>query len=145
MEKTNGTPIRIKQVTEIRDGSRKETVAFETNGLYYIKGDTVYLLFEELYEGQTVKNVLKIHGEEVVVLRSGAVQMRHTFRKREETVGTYETSAARWSLKTKTDEVRYKYNEKAKKGQLFFAYILHLAEHYVGRHTVTIIFREERT
>lgn len=143
MEKTNGIPIQLKQVTEIRDGLRKETVVLETNGLYYLKGDTVYLTFEEKYEGKTVKNVLKITGDEVVVLRSGAVQMRHTFRKHEETVGTYENSAARWPMKTKTEQVLYRYNEKAKKGQLFFSYILQLADQHVGRHTMTITFKEE--
>lgn len=145
MERTNGTPILLKQVTEIRDGLRKETVVVEANGLYYIKGDTVYLTFDEQYEGRTVKNVVKIHEDEVVVLRSGAVRMRHTFRKHKETVGVYENDMARWSLKTKTDEVRYQYNEKAKKGQLFFSYILQLAERDAGRYKVTILFREERT
>jgi uncharacterized beta-barrel protein YwiB (DUF1934 family) len=55
VEKTNGTPIYLKQVTDIRDGLRKETVVFETNGLYYVKGSAVYLTFEENQEVGKVK------------------------------------------------------------------------------------------
>ena len=46
----NGIPIQLKQVTEIRDGARKEIVVIEANGLYYLKGDATYVTFEETYE-----------------------------------------------------------------------------------------------
>jgi uncharacterized beta-barrel protein YwiB (DUF1934 family) len=142
VEKTNGTPIHLKQVTDIRDGFRKETVVFETNGLYYVKGSTVYLTFEEEQEVGKVKTVVKIAGKEVTVLRSGAVHMRHVFRKSEETVGNYQTPLGNWTMKTKTDNIEFRYNEKTKKGQLFLSYILELQNEQVGRHAMTITFRE---
>ncbi|SFA39580.1 Uncharacterized beta-barrel protein YwiB, DUF1934 family [Anoxybacillus pushchinoensis] len=140
----NGTPIQLKHVTEIRDGARKEIVVVEANGLYYLKGDVTYVTFEEMYEGETIKNVVKIMADEVVVLRSGAISMRHTFRKQSETIGTYESPMARWEMKTKTEQVLYQYNEKAKKGKLFFSYILHLSGKHVGRHAVTMSFKEAK-
>ncbi|KIQ93806.1 putative beta-barrel protein ywiB [Anoxybacillus thermarum] len=142
--KVNGIPIQLKQVTEIRDGARKEIVVIEANGLYYLKGDATYVTFEETHEGETIKNVVKIANDEVVVLRSGAISMRHTFRKQSETIGTYESPMARWEMKTKTEQVLYQYNEKTKKGQLFFSYILHLSGKHVGRHAVTISFKEAK-
>jgi uncharacterized beta-barrel protein YwiB (DUF1934 family) len=144
VEKTNGTPIRLKQVTDIRDGFRKETVVFETNGLYYLKGNIVYLTFDENQEAGKVKTVMKITDEEVMVLRSGAIHMRHVFRKSEETVGNYQSPYGNWTMKTKTDNIQYRYSEKAKKGQLFLSYILELQHEQVGRHTMTITFREEQ-
>jgi uncharacterized beta-barrel protein YwiB (DUF1934 family) len=140
--KQAGTPIRLKQVTEIRDGLRKETVVLEANGLYYLKGNHVYLTFEEEQEYGKIKNIVKIRDDEVVVLRSGAIQMRHTFQKNKETIGTYESIAGQWTMKTKTEQVLYRYNEKAKKGELFFSYILQLENEQVGRHAITITFKE---
>lgn len=144
VDQTTGTPIRLKQVTEIRDGFRKETVAFETNGLYYLKGNTVYLSFEEEQETGKVKTIIKIAGEEVTVLRSGAVNMRHVFRKSKETTGNYQSPFGHFTMKTKTENVQYQYNEKTKKGQLFFSYILQLQNQQSGRYSITITFREAR-
>jgi uncharacterized beta-barrel protein YwiB (DUF1934 family) len=144
VEKAAGTPIHLKQVTEIRDGFRKETVVFETNGLYYLKGNTVYLNFEEEQEAGKVKTIVKITDEEVTVLRSGAANMRHVFRKSEETVGNYQSPLGHFIMKTKTENVQYQYNEKTKKGQLFFSYILQLQNQQAGRYSITITFREAK-
>jgi len=137
-----GTPIRLKHVTEIRDGSRTETVAFEANGLYYLKGDTVYLMFKEDQDAGSIKTVVKISEKEVTVLRSGAVSMRHVFQKNRETTGSYESPLGRFTMKTKTNNIEYRYNKKAKKGQVLLSYILWLQGEQVGTHTITIIFRE---
>ncbi|WP_027408059.1 DUF1934 domain-containing protein [Anoxybacteroides tepidamans] len=143
MEKTSGTPIRLKHVTDIRDGNRKETIVFEADGLYYVKGDVSYLTFEESQEIGKVKTIVKIAQDEVTVLRSGAVHMRHVFRKNAETEGNYRTPFGAWAMKTKTNNIEYCYNEKTKKGQLFLSYILQMQNERVGRHAVTITFREE--
>ncbi|MBA2874435.1 YwiB family protein [Thermaerobacillus caldiproteolyticus] len=142
MEKTNGIPIHLKQVTDIRDGFRKETVVFETNGLYYVKENAVYLTFEEEQEAGKVKTVVKITDEEVRILRSGAIHMRHVFRKKEETVGHYESPIGTWTMKTKTDNIEFRYSEKTKKGHLFLSYMLELQREQVGRHTITMTFKE---
>ena len=142
MDKSAGTPIHLKHVTEIRDGFRKETVAFEADGLYYLKGDTVYLTFKEDQNAGSVKTVLKISGRELTVLRSGAVNMRHIFRKSEETVGSYQSPLGELIMKTKTNNIEYRYNEKAKKGQVLLSYVLWLQGEQAGTHTITITFRE---
>ncbi|KXG08549.1 DUF1934 domain-containing protein [Anoxybacillus rupiensis] len=143
MEKANGTPIRLKHVTDIRDGSRKETIVLEAHGLYYIKENASYLTFEESQDIGNVKTVVKITKDEVVVIRSGAVQMRHVFRKKQETSGNYRTPFGVWTMKTKTDHIEYWYEEKTKKGKLFLSYTLEMQHERVGRHAVTITFREE--
>jgi uncharacterized beta-barrel protein YwiB (DUF1934 family) len=143
VETTNGIKIQLKHVTDIRDGARKETIAFEAEGLYYAKGNVAYLTFEESRETRTVKTVVKIAPDEVVVLRSGAVQMRHAFRKQAETESYYRTPFGAWPMKTKTEQIEYVYSDKTKKGRLFLSYILEMDKQPVGRHAVTITFREE--
>jgi uncharacterized beta-barrel protein YwiB (DUF1934 family) len=142
MEKQNGIPIRLKQITNIRDGFRKETVALETEGFYYIKENAVYLQFEEQQELGKVNTVMKITDHEVVVMRSGAVRMRHVFRKTEETTGHYHTPFGQWTIKTKTDNIEFRYNENRKKGHLFLSYQLEMQNEQAGRHAMTIMFKE---
>ena len=76
-----GLPVHVHFVTEIREGARKETVAFEANGQYYVKGQGTYVTFQEPNEQGEVKTIIKIQDEQVLIMRSGAVSMRQTHVK----------------------------------------------------------------
>lgn len=141
MEKQTGIPIRLKQITDIRDGVRKETVALEAEGFCYVKENAVYLQFTEQQELGQINTVVKITDREVVVMRSGAVRMRHVFRKTEETTGQYDTPFGQWTMKTKTDNIEFRYNEKRKQGRLFLSYQLEMQNEQAGRHAMTIMFK----
>ncbi|MFC4184144.1 DUF1934 domain-containing protein [Saccharococcus thermophilus] len=141
MEKQNGIPMQLKQVTDIRDGVRKETVVLEAKGIYYIKENAMYLHFEEQQEIGSIRTVVKITNDEVLVMRSGAVHMRHAFRKTEETTGHYRTSFGQWTMKTKTDQIEFHYDDKRKKGRLFVSYQLQMQNEQTGRHAMTIMFK----
>ncbi|OPX04666.1 DUF1934 domain-containing protein [Geobacillus proteiniphilus] len=141
MKETSGTPVRLRQVAVIRDGPRQETVVLEADGMYYIKGETVYLQFAEENELGRVNNIVKIAPDEVTVLRSGAVEMRQTFRRRQETSGHYGTVFGRWALSTKTSAMEFQYDDRQKKGRLFLSYELALEHERSGRHTLTLTFK----
>jgi uncharacterized beta-barrel protein YwiB (DUF1934 family) len=141
MEKQNGIPMQLKQVTDIRDGLHKETVVLEAKGLYYIKENAMYLQFEEQHELGNIKTIVKITNGEVVVIRSGAVHMRHAFRETEETTSHYRTSFGQWTMKTKTDHIEFHYDDRRKKGQLFVSYQLQMQNEQTGRHAMTIMFK----
>ncbi|GAD12874.1 hypothetical protein GBL_1091 [Geobacillus kaustophilus GBlys] len=141
MKETNGIPARLRQVAVIRDGPRQETVVLEADGTYYIKGETVYLQFAEENELGRVNNIVKIAPDEVTILRSGAVEMRQTFRRRQETPGHYGTAFGRWALAAKTSSMEFHYDEQRKKGRLFLSYELMLGDERSGRHTLTLTFK----
>ncbi|KAF0996705.1 putative beta-barrel protein YwiB [Geobacillus sp. TFV-3] len=141
MKETNGIPVSLRQVTVIRDGARQETVVLEADGMYYIKGKAGYLQFEEENELGRVKTTVKIAPEEVAVIRSGAVEMRQTFRRRQETPGHYRTAFGRWALAAKTSAIEFHYDEQRKKGRLFLSYELTLGDERSGRHTLTLTFK----
>ncbi|MFT4415345.1 DUF1934 domain-containing protein [Fredinandcohnia humi] len=138
----NGTPIQIKFVTEIKDGLQKEHVAFDANGLYYIKGNSTYLSFEEKQETGTVKTIIKISNEEVLILRSGNVKMRQVYRKKEVTRGTFENALGTFEVLTKTNNIEYKWFKNSNKGSLFLSYELSLQGEKSGLYTISIMFKE---
>lgn len=142
-KQTVGIPITLKFVTEIHDGPRKETIAFETNGLYYEKGQTTYVTFQEPNEQGEVRTILKIKQEEVSITRQGVVSMRQSHKKGQLTNGTYVSQLGSFLLQTKTDNVQFEWSEKNRKGQLFLTYALQLEESNAGRYAITITFKEE--
>lgn len=137
-----GTPIELKFVTEIKDGPRKENVAFDANGLYYIKGENTYLQFDEKQEAGTVKTVIKISEKEVLILRSGIVKMRQVYRKNETTNGSFQNQMGNFNLTTKTNNIEYKWYKNSRKGKLFLAYELSLQGEKSGLHKIAITFKE---
>jgi uncharacterized beta-barrel protein YwiB (DUF1934 family) len=137
-------PILISFVSEIRDGPRKEKMSFASTGHYYIKEDTSYLSFEEPHEDGKVQTMIKASGSEVMIRRSGAVNMKQTFRKKEETAGFYDSPYGRLEMKIKTDNIEYIWQDKSKKGRLFLSYVLTLQGQPAGRYSMTITFREEQ-
>jgi uncharacterized beta-barrel protein YwiB (DUF1934 family) len=137
-----GLPIQIRFVTEIREGTRKETIAFDTNGLYYEKGQSTYVTFQEPNEQGEVNTVIKIQGEDVLIMRSGTVSMRQTHKKGQWTNGTYTSDLGTFTLETKTDNVLFEWSDKKRKGQLFITYVLLLSGNDAGRYTITINFKE---
>ncbi|GGE82289.1 DUF1934 domain-containing protein [Priestia taiwanensis] len=138
-----GLPIKLKFVTEIRDGKRKETVAFDTNGLYYEKGKNRYLTFQEPHEQGEIKTIVKMYDDEVLIMRSGVVSMRQVYKKGHWTQGTYQNTLGQFSMDTKTDNVLVQWSEKTKKGSLFVTYQLLLQGNEAGRYTITINFKED--
>lgn len=141
---SSGTPILLKFVTEINDRKQKQTVSFDSNGLYYIKGNSTYLSFTEPNDFGKVKTVVKIKEDEVLILRKGAVAMRQLFRKQETTKGTYQSQAGLFEMEAKTNNIEYTFYKYAKKGKLFLSYALNLQGEDTGRYAMTITFKEEK-
>jgi uncharacterized beta-barrel protein YwiB (DUF1934 family) len=140
---TTGTPIHLKFVTEINDQGRKDHVAFDANGQYYIKGNTTYLSFIERQEYGDVKTIIKIKESEVLILRSGAVTMRQLHRNKEVTSGTYQNPAGTFETITKTNNIEFKWYKNKQRGKLFLTYTLKLQGEDAGRYSITITFKEE--
>ncbi|ABS24065.1 Domain of unknown function DUF1934 [Bacillus cytotoxicus NVH 391-98] len=139
-----GLPVDVHFVTEIREGARKETVAFQANGQYYVKGESTYVTFQEPNEQGEVRTIIKIQDGQVLIMRSGVVSMRQTHVKGEWTTGTYKSELGTFALQTKTDNVLFKWSDEKKKGQLFLAYALLLSEQEAGRYTITINLKEAK-
>lgn len=146
-EASKGTPVKVKFATEIKRGLEKEHVAFEANGLYYIKDTASYLTFDETINHTAIKTTLKISSEEILIMRSGeALAMQQKFRRKERTTGLYQTQFGRFDMVTDTENIEYQWNEKSGRGRLFVTYLMQLQgdREGMGRHSMTIHFKEEK-
>lgn len=128
-DRMNGTQINLT--------FQSENTSFETNGLYYIKGNTTYILFDEKQEVGLIKTTVKINEDEVLITRSGPVSMRQLFKKNEQTSGTLKSPYGNFLMETKTDQMEYSY------GKLFVSYTLTLNGEETDRQSITIKFKEE--
>ncbi len=134
--------VTIKFVTDIKDGSRKETVAFETNGLYYEKNKSKYITFTELHDEGNVNVVMKIKESEVRIIRSGLVSMNHVYQQGQRTEGVYKSQLGPMTMETKTDNLAFQWSEVKRKGKLSLTYSLRVQGHDAGRYAITVLIKE---
>ncbi|TYR80208.1 DUF1934 domain-containing protein [Priestia megaterium] len=140
---TTKKPVSIRVVTEIRDGHLKETTSVEATGMYYEKGETIYLTYtEHQKEVGDIQTMLRIGKEEVSINRTGAVKMKQSFRKKVKLEGTYISPYGRMDLLTFAHNIEYK--QMNRRGRLFLTYDLNLQGQAVGQYAVTITFKEEQ-
>jgi uncharacterized beta-barrel protein YwiB (DUF1934 family) len=140
---STGQPIKVKVVTEMRNGPQTETMTQHSKGMRYLKGNTTYLRYEEkLAEEATVDTTVKVSGEDVTVIRKGAVTMKQLFRKHEVTFSTYRSVHGPMEMETKTDMLKYEWNERKASGKLTLSYMLTLQGEQVGRHKLTFLIEE---
>lgn len=136
-------PIDIKIVTTIFDKGAADSIAIQTTGLKYEKNHAIFFTYEETLEhGGNVQTIVKVTEDKAHVLRSGAISMRHMYHRGHVTESTYRSLGQAIAMKTKTDTLLYKYNDRAKSGMLQFGYRLTLAGSDVGRYRMILTFTE---
>jgi uncharacterized beta-barrel protein YwiB (DUF1934 family) len=81
------TPVKIKVKTTIDAQEAMELTVF---GRYHQKGGATFLRYEEVLEEGTVRTIVKVAGEEALILRGGAVKMRLPFQVNRKLRGSYE-------------------------------------------------------
>lgn len=134
-------PIRLKLVTEIRDGAgRKELLTIEEEGTLYSKEDATFLAYKEMMEnvGQ-ISNVIKIKDGEVSIMRSGGVSMRQTYRKGATTSGSYQSPYGMMEMVAKTENIDFTNHTESRKAKLILSYQLQMQGEWVGRHRLTFM------
>ncbi|WP_017756645.1 DUF1934 domain-containing protein [Calidifontibacillus oryziterrae] len=136
-------PIRLKLVTEIRDGSRKEMLTMEADGTLYGKEGATYISYKEMMEGiGKVSTTVKIKRDELTIIRSGGISMNHTYRTGQTTISTYHGPYGSLEMLTKTENMEYVYRTNSQKGRLTLAYQLHMQGEAVGRHRLIFMIKE---
>lgn len=135
--------VKIKVVTTIWNDNNKETFEFVTFGRYYEKASSFYLQYDEEQEVGIIKSTLKISNDRALLLRSGAINMRMTFQKDEETTGKYETPYGTMAMITKTKKLTTSFNRAASKGSISIVYDLNMNGAHVGTYELQLMFEEE--
>lgn len=140
-------PIRVKFKSEILQDGERQVMAFETNGQYYIKGETEYIVFpEEQGNGEKLDVIYKLSDQEVWVSRSGnGVKMKQTFRTGELTAGLYESDFGIFQLETDTEKVVRMQDPVKNRGSVQLQYLLKVQGQETGQYFITIHYEEEQT
>nr|WP_233099784.1 DUF1934 family protein [Bacillus velezensis] len=73
------TPVAIHVQSFIHNGSEEESVEFTSSGFYYVRNGKTYLSYHEEHDLGKIKTVVKITEKEILVMRSGAIQMKQRF------------------------------------------------------------------
>ncbi|MCV9885772.1 DUF1934 domain-containing protein [Metabacillus halosaccharovorans] len=141
---SESTPIQIHVLSEIRKEHEqdKETIEMNTTGEQFLKGNTVYLRYDEQHELGSVKTTVKIAPEEVMVMRSGAVTMKQRFIQGQKTMTDYATPFGKLQLEINTNSLTIDKTEL--EDRLVILYDLQIDENEKHVHKLMITYKEDK-
>ncbi|WP_368658155.1 DUF1934 domain-containing protein [Metabacillus halosaccharovorans] len=141
---SESTPIQIHVLSEIRKEHEqdKETIEMNTTGEQFLKGNTVYLRYDEQHELGSVKTTVKIAPEEVMVMRSGAVTMKQWFIQGQKTMTDYATPFGKLQLEINTNSLTIDKTEL--EDRLVILYDLQIDENEKHVHKLMITYKEDK-
>lgn len=133
----------IDLTSTVRNGPDEETTRNRVQGDLLSKGQATYIRYEEQAEDEeSVRNVVKITDEEMVILRNGPVSMNQRFREGQTTEGHYGTPFGDMHMETATERMEYTREPGQGTGEIILEYRLKLQGNQLGRVRLTFTFRE---
>lgn len=141
MKKPIGTPVTVNlQSTIEHPDQATEQIQLTVKGQIIEKGSTFYLRYEE-QEG-AVRTVIKLIGNEAVIIRSGAVTMRLPLVEQELREGQYGSGPAQFPLHIHTERVVHKPITHDTSGEFLAIYTLQNQGQMVGSYQLLITYTE---
>lgn len=137
-------PVKIRIKTTVSNENGRETFEWTAFGRYCIKSRSSYLQYQEVLEVGTVRTVVKIASEEIVIMRRGPVEMNMKFQRKKELAGRYNTPYGNIDIATFTRELAHSYKENEKKGSVRIQYDLKMQGALAGTYDLQLQFEEER-
>ncbi|HET7578803.1 MAG TPA: DUF1934 domain-containing protein [Bacillales bacterium] len=136
-------PVVIDLTSTVENGSEEETTHNQVKGDLLSKGQATYIRYNEQTEDEeSVRNVVKITEEEMVILRNGPVSMNQRFREGQTTEGHYGTQFGNMHMETATERMAFTREPDQGTGEIVLEYQLKLQGNELGRVTLTFTFRE---
>lgn len=121
----------------------EETYELWLQGVWLKKNGKMYLRYEEIIEDQTIRTTVKMNNDDVLILRSGAVNMRLPFSTECKQNGHYDTMYGTLPLQTKTYHLGFEHvDEDNISGRFNVQYDLIISGQSVGHYTLEIQYTE---
>lgn len=141
---SESTPIQIHVLSEIRKEHEqdKDTIEVHTTGERFLKGNNVYLRYDEEHELGSVKTTVKIGPEEIMIMRSGAVAMKQRFIQGQKTVTDYATPFGKLQLEINTNSLTIDKTEL--EDRLVILYDLQIDENEKHVHKLMMTYKEDK-
>jgi uncharacterized beta-barrel protein YwiB (DUF1934 family) len=131
-------PVKIKVKTTI---DREETFELLVFGRFFRKENAYFLQYDEVMEEGTVKTIVKLTKEEVLILRSGAIKMRLPFQLNRKLNGNYQLPFGVFQTTTLARELDFSYEKN--QGHLHIVYDFEMQDEPAGTYQLEISFQEE--
>ncbi|MFD2446817.1 DUF1934 domain-containing protein [Bacillus sp. CGMCC 1.16607] len=142
-EAAEQVPVKVIVRTTILQGNEQETFELTTFGRYYKKGQATYLLYEEVLEVGHVKTTVKFSTDEAVILRSGALNMRLSFKNQYQMKGHYDSPYGSMDAMTDTKKIEHR-QANEKEGVLNLVYELTMQGDVAGIYHMEIKYKEDK-
>lgn len=137
-------PVKIHVSTHIYNGKTKDSIEWNGFGQYLEKDNGKYIKYEEITEEGTIKTIIKITGNEGIILRSGAVKMRLSFVLNKKRNGSYESPYGTFLVETDTKRMLLDVSQQSlTEGNFDLLYELKMQGKSNGTYHMTIDFKEE--
>ncbi|MBT0955402.1 DUF1934 family protein [Bacillus velezensis] len=135
------TPVAIHVQSFIHNGSEEESVEFTSSGFYYVRNGKTYLSYHEEHDLGKIKTVVKITEKEILVMRSGAIQMKQRFIPGASTLTQYKLPFGQMELRTETKNIQS--DVGSSEGSVKLTYNMTVGENQEHVHNMTIQYKEE--
>jgi uncharacterized beta-barrel protein YwiB (DUF1934 family) len=131
---------RVRIRIESRSGS--ETTVQKAKGELYLKGEHIYIRYEEAPNelGRTV-TLIKLETNQIRIIRQGDVQAEQTFVPGEKRIGFYQTPQGKLELEIETHELKAEAVQGI--GITRWSYDLYASGTHAGHFQIKLLIQEE--
>ncbi|MBN6187114.1 DUF1934 domain-containing protein [Aneurinibacillus sp. BA2021] len=113
-----------------------ETNRITYQGQLHFMNGTWYIKYVEQDEDGRTNATVKVKEDEIVVIRSGMISMRQSYRPGVKTGGVYHSAAGAMQMDTDTKDIALRYDADGYLHTAVWVYDLHLNEQNIGQYTV---------
>lgn len=136
--------VKINIKTTIFHDEGNEIIEAEAYGRFYQKNRASFLQYDEAGEEGRTRTIVKLAGNEALILRSGAINMRLPFVLNRKTSGSYEHPLGKLPITAIAKKIKHSYFTESGKGHIEILYDFSLQEASgAGIYHLEITFQEE--
>lgn len=136
-------PVKINVKTVVQQDNEQQAYELTVFGRYQKTESASFLRYEEVLEEGTVTTTVKITAEGALILRSGAVKMRMTFRKNQTMPGSYQSPYGTMQAEAITKQLEHSFHLHTNEGNLNLLYDLNIQGTKAGTYHLKISYKEE--
>ncbi|OCA81094.1 DUF1934 domain-containing protein [Pradoshia sp. D12] len=146
-EKSNAPiEVMVRLKTHIQYVDDEENIELITFGTLHHMPNATYIRYIEHVENNgKINTTVKYDGDEMLIIRSGAVKMRQLYKIGTETSGSYESIHGTLDLTTRTNKLEHTVHPETKEEIFHVSYNLFLQQENVGNYSLTLTVKEEKT
>lgn len=132
----------INVKTTIFQDGQEEIIEGTAQGDFIQKDKSSYLQYDEISDQGSIRTIVKMAGDEALILRSGAVKMKLPFKLNQKMSGSYEMSFGKFETMTVAKNIDLCYDNNKGKIDLRYDFSMQGAPS-IGTYHLEITFQEE--